>query len=59
MNRVGKRGLIAFIAVLATGFVLIHGHQVQVTVTPGTVTALGGVLSSAAVAMFGLRRHRR
>ncbi|MGW0121714.1 hypothetical protein [Streptomyces sp. NPDC003327] len=59
MNRFGKHALFAFLALPVIGYVLIHAPQIQVTVSPGAAYAFSGALSSAAVGMYGMRRHRR
>ncbi|MEU5225324.1 hypothetical protein AB0G55_22155 [Streptomyces toyocaensis] len=49
----------AFIGLLFTGYLLISRPHIHVTVSPETVTVLGGVLSGTAFGFFQTRRYRR
>ncbi len=59
VNRFGKHATAAFIGLLFTGYLLIYRPHIHVTVSPETVTVLGGVLSGTAFRFFQTRRHRR
>ncbi|MER6374064.1 hypothetical protein ABT255_38125 [Streptomyces mirabilis] len=58
VNRFVTHAVGAFIGALFTGYVLIFRPSVQVTVSPGAVYALAGVLSGAMLKVFPFRRHR-
>ena len=58
VNRFVTHSVGAFIGILFIGYVLIFRPSVQVTVSPGAVYALVGVLSGAMLKVFPLRRHR-
>lgn len=59
VNRFGNHAMTAFIGLLFTGYLLISRPHIHVTVSPETVTVLGGVLSGTAFGFFQTRRYRR
>ncbi|MGW5609359.1 hypothetical protein ACWEWI_25285 [Streptomyces sp. NPDC003753] len=59
VNRFGTHAVSAFIVSLFIGYLLIFRPPVDVTVSDGAITGLGGVLSGTVLQLLQSRRYRR